>query len=151
MLKSALLHPDLLRALACAGHGSKLLIADSNYPFNSNKNHDATVVYLNLCPGKLLVTEVLQALLEEIPIEAAEVCAPENTGEPLVYNEFRALLPGRELSKKVRGNFHEHARSNDCQLIIPTGDERPYATILLTIGIVPPHVKQSAEREQTLQ
>ena len=144
MLKSALLHPEILRALASAGHGSKLLIADSNYPFNTNKNHDATVVYLNLCPGKLLATEVLEALVEEVPFESAEVCSPEGMSEPAIYNEFRALLPGREFSKKVRGNFNEHARSADCCLIIATGDERPYASILLTIGVVPPHVNKAA-------
>jgi len=141
MLKSALLHPELLRALASAGHGSKVLIADSNYPFNTGKNHDAAVVYLNLCPGKLLVTEILAALAEEIPIEAAEVCSPENGAEPLVYSEFRAILHGKELSKRVRGNFYEHARSADCSLIIASGDERPSASILITIGVVPPHVK----------
>jgi L-fucose mutarotase len=143
MLKSALLHPELLRALASAGHGSKLLIADSNYPFNTNKNHDATVVYLNLCPGKLLVTEVLQALVEEIPIESAELCSPDGSTEPLIYAEFRSLLPGREITKKIRGNFYEHARANECCLIIATGDERPFSSILITIGVVPPHVKQA--------
>jgi L-fucose mutarotase len=144
MLKSALLHPELLRALASAGHGGKVLIADSNYPFNTGKNHDAAVVYLNLCPGKLLATEVLQALADEIPIESAEVCSSDGQPEPSVYSEFRALLPGKEIAKRVRGNFYEHARSQDCCLIIATGDERPYASILLTIGVVPPHVKQAA-------
>lgn len=144
MVKSALLHPELLRSLASMGHGSKLLIADSNYPFNTNKNHDATVVYLNLCPGKLLVTEVLQALAEEIPIESAEVCSPDGMSDPPIYGEFRAMMPGRELTKKVRGNFYEHARSTECCLIIATGDERPFSSILITIGVVPPHVKQVA-------
>jgi L-fucose mutarotase len=139
MLKNALLHPELLRALASAGHGSKLMIADANYPFNTGKHHDAAVVYLNLCPGKLLATEVLKALIEEIPIEAMEVCSPEGTPEPPVYMEFRAMLPGREMTKRVRSNFYEHARSSDCCLIVATGDERPYASILLTIGVVPPH------------
>jgi L-fucose mutarotase len=147
MLKSGLLHPELLRALASAGHGSKLLIADSNYPFNTGKNHDATVVYLNLCPGRLLATEVLQALAEEIPIEAAEVCSSDGMSEPPVFREFRALLPGREITKKIRGNFFEHVRSNECCLIIATGDERPYSSILITIGVVPPHVKQAASTE----
>ena len=144
MLKSALLHPELLRALASAGHGSKLLIADSNYPFNTHKHHDATVVYLNLCPGKLLTTEVLQALVEEIPIESAEVCAPDGMSDPSIFVEYRTLLPGRDIAKKARGNFFEHARSAECCLIIATGDERPGANILLTIGVVPPHVKQAA-------
>ena len=33
MLKTRLLHPEILNALARAGHGSRVLIADGNYPF----------------------------------------------------------------------------------------------------------------------
>ena len=33
MLKSHLLHPEILEALGRAGHSSKILIADGNYPF----------------------------------------------------------------------------------------------------------------------
>lgn len=144
MLKSSLLHPDLLRSLASAGHGSKVLIADSNFPFNTGKHHDATVVYLNLCPGKLLATEVLEALANEIPIEAAEVCAPDSGPEPAIYQEFKALLPGREVGKKARSNFFEHSRSQECCLVIATGDERPCSSILITIGVVPMHVREAA-------
>lgn len=32
MLKTRLLHPQILEALAEAGHGSRILIADSNFP-----------------------------------------------------------------------------------------------------------------------
>lgn len=144
MLKSAVLHPELLSALASAGHGSKVLIADANFPFNTGKHHDAVVVYLNLCPGKLLSTEVLQALADEIPIESAELCATESGGEPPIFNEFRNILPGKELTKRARSNFNDHAKNPECFLVIATGDERPNASILLTIGAVPPHIKQVA-------
>ncbi|HOS03406.1 MAG TPA: RbsD/FucU domain-containing protein, partial [Candidatus Hydrogenedentes bacterium] len=32
MLKQRLIHPEILDALAAAGHGSKILITDGNYP-----------------------------------------------------------------------------------------------------------------------
>ena len=32
MLNYTLVHPPLLRALAAAGHGSQVLLADGNYP-----------------------------------------------------------------------------------------------------------------------
>jgi len=32
MLKYRLLHPELLSVLAQAGHGSRILLADANYP-----------------------------------------------------------------------------------------------------------------------
>ena len=50
MLKTTLLHPDILRSLASAGHGSKVLIADGNYPFTTGSNPSADIVFLN-CRG----------------------------------------------------------------------------------------------------
>lgn len=138
MLKSAILHPELLRALASAGHGSKVLVADSNFPFNTGKNADAQVIYLNLCPGKLSCIEVMKALVDEIPIEGLEVMASES-GEPAIYTEMRNVVPGREMIKRGKSLFFDHARAHDTFLVIATGDENPYASVLLTIGVVPPH------------
>jgi L-fucose mutarotase len=33
MLKTKLLHPEILQALGSSGHGSQILIADGNYPY----------------------------------------------------------------------------------------------------------------------
>ena len=35
MLDLPLIHPDILRVLGRAGHGSQVLIADGNYPFRT--------------------------------------------------------------------------------------------------------------------
>ena len=48
MLKYGLTHPEILSALGSAGHGSKVLIADGNYPFSTGSNPAAAHVYLNL-------------------------------------------------------------------------------------------------------
>jgi L-fucose mutarotase len=73
MLKTQLLHPEILAALGGAGHGSKVLIADGNFPFGTGANPAAKRVYLNLAPGLLTVTDVLRVLVEAMPVEAAEV------------------------------------------------------------------------------
>ncbi len=137
MLKTKLLHPQILAALGGAGHGSKVLIADGNYPFGTGSNPIAQRVYLNLAPGLLTVTAVLQVLAETIPIEAAEVMQPP-TGEPPIFAEFRTLLPSIELKKLGRFEFYDTARERDTALVIATGEQRIYANILLTIGVVMP-------------
>ena len=38
MLKTNLLHPEILSALGSNGHGSMLLIADGNFPFSTAVN-----------------------------------------------------------------------------------------------------------------
>jgi L-fucose mutarotase len=137
MLKTKLLHPEILAALGGAGHGSKVLIADGNFPFGTGANPAAKRVYLNLVPGLLSVTDVLQVLIEAMPVEAAEVMQPP-TGEPPIFAEFRALLPGIELKKLGRFEFYDAARERDTALVIATGEQRIYANILLTIGVVMP-------------
>ena len=138
MLRYKLLHPGILAALGGAGHGSQVLIADGNYPFDTRSNPEARRVYLNLAPGLLTATDVLAVLVDAIPIETAHVMVPDTDEEPPIFGEFRALLPGLELYVLRRFEFYNAARSPDLALVIATGERRIYANILLTIGVVSP-------------
>ena len=66
MLKTRLLHPEILQALGEAGHGAQVLIADGNYPLLTRSSAAAHRVYLNLAPGQLTVTDVLRVLVDAI-------------------------------------------------------------------------------------
>ncbi|MBC8063337.1 MAG: RbsD or FucU transport [Chlorobia bacterium] len=137
MLMGPLLHPDILRALASAGHGSKVLIADSNYPFATHAGPNAELVFLNLSPGKVNVTETLAVVAQTVPIESAEVMLPSDGNEPAIYGEFRAILGASiSLETRSREEFYEIARSEDLCLVIATGEHRIYACIILTIGVL---------------
>src|SRR3954467_10033625 len=68
VLKTTLLHPGILGALATSGHGSQVLITDGNFPHQTAPYPGAVRVYLNLSPGRLTVSEVLEALIQAIPI-----------------------------------------------------------------------------------
>lgn len=138
MLKSKLVHPQILSTLGKSGHGSEILIADGNFPFNTGANLDAERVYLNLAPGLLTVTQVLEVLLMAIPVEAAYVMIPPDAAEPAIFGEFRALLPNHELQKLGRFEFYDRSRLPNVALVIATGEQRIYANILLTIGVVLP-------------
>ena len=69
MLNLGLTHPPLIGALAAAGHGSQILLADGNYPHSTGANPSATRIYLNLAPGMLGVDDVLKVLADVVPIE----------------------------------------------------------------------------------
>ena len=139
MLKTQLLHPEILAALGGAGHGSKVLIADGNFPFGTGANPSAKRVYLNLAPGLLTVTDVLRVLVEAIPVEAAEVMQPASGDEPSIFADFRSILPqGVDLKHLGRFEFYDVARERDTALVIATGEQRIYANILLTVGVVMP-------------
>lgn len=139
MLRGTLTHPEILSSLAKAGHGSRVLIADGNYPFSTGANPAADRVYLNLTPGIPLATDVLKVLATAIPIEAAHVMVPPEGPEPPIFAEFRELLDeGMELQPLGRFEFYDAARCQDVALVIATGEQRVYSNILLTIGVVPP-------------
>lgn len=88
MLKQQLLHPDILRTLGSAGHGSRVLIADGS--------------------------------------------------EPDIFAEFRQYLLNLELQLLDRFAFYDAAKTSDTALVSPTAEQRIYANLLLTIGVVSP-------------
>ncbi len=148
MLKSTLLQPDILAALGRAGHGSKVLIADGNYPFATTLGPNAELVCLNLSPGIVSVTEVLAALVTAVPIEQAAVMQYLTEGpyaldaDPPIWAEFGTILRrvgfAEPLVPSERFAFYEAACSPEVCLTIATADQRIYANVLLTVGVVMP-------------
>ena len=135
MLKHSLIHPTILEAIGAAGHGSRILIADGNYPASTKCGDNSELVYLNLTPGLPAVTDVLETLLTAIPVEAALVMVPDSGPEPTVFAEFREKLADVELSPSNRFEFYAEASGSDTCLTIVTGEQRIYANLLLTIGV----------------
>jgi len=145
MLKSQLIHPGILNALAEAGHGSQVLIADGNYPASTKLGDNAELISLNLAPGTVSCTEVLHALATVVPIEAAAVMQTLKEGpyamadDPPIWAEFRSILKGAgfdgELTQIERFAFYDAAAADDVALTIQTGEQRIYANLLLTLGV----------------
>lgn len=136
MIKGKLIHPEILGILGQAGHGSKVLIADGNYPFSTGSLTTTPIVFLNLSPGLCTVTQVLDALLDAIEVEAADVMVPEDGSRPPIFAEFEKLLPKEiNLTDRERFEFYDFVKSSDTALVVATGEQRIYANLLLTIGV----------------
>jgi L-fucose mutarotase len=133
MLKTACIHPEIMRVLSRCGHGDKILIADGNYPLES-KSGDAAKVYLGLTSGSPEVTEVLKVLAQVVNFEKAEVMVPDGE-QPPIFDEFRNILGGMELSGLERFQFYEACCQPNVRLAISTGEKRTFANILLTINV----------------
>jgi L-fucose mutarotase len=140
MLKTRLLHPEILSALGSAGHGSKILIADGNYPFATRAHPNARRVYLNLAPGLVSVTDVLRVLVDAIPIEAAYVMLTDSGAAPPIHAEFRAILPAELILQllKLQAFYDCVLLDADTALVIATGEQRIFANLILTVGVVSP-------------
>lgn len=137
MLKTKLLHPQILSVLASSGHGSRILIADGNYPFTTGVPETAQKVFLNFTPGMVSVTEVLKVIKNAIQIESYLVMLPPDETPQKIHEEFHDILgesiPGFKV-KKV--DFYKEALSPNTCMVIATGEIRRFANILITTGVV---------------
>ena len=139
MLKTKLAHPEILFALGKAGHGSKILLADGDYPVSTTKGINSTIVHLNICPGLVGCIELLEVLLPIVLVEKAEVMdVPSGQKAPDIWGEYKSLLSRNKhpdtLTKIERFAFYEEVAKDSTALIIQTGELREYANLLLTIG-----------------
>ncbi|WP_166852860.1 RbsD/FucU family protein [Isoptericola sp. BMS4] len=147
MLRYELLHPGLVGALAAAGHGSRILLADANYPHSTGAGRGVERVHLNLRPGLLTVDQVLEVLLDAVPVESAAVMVPGGVdGDVVAAGEeipahagYRRML-GSDVAwtELDRFAFYDAARSDDVAVLVATGDQRVYANLLLTLGVRTP-------------
>ena len=145
MLKHRLIHPKINEVLGKAGHHSKVLVADGNYPASSTLGPRAELVSLNLSPGVVTCTQVLEALLSAIPVERANTMMYETTGpyalseDPPVWAEYRRVMKAAGLKLDLepieKWDFYKAVSTPDHVLTIQTADQQRFANLLLTIGV----------------
>ena len=145
MLNYGLTHPKILEVLGRAGHHAKVLIADGNYPASSTLGPNAEQVSLNLAPGVVTCTQVLEALVTAMPIEAAHTMDYEKTGpyalqaDPPVWDQYRAVFKKAKLGLKLqpveKWEFYKQVATPDHVLTIQTADQQRFANLLLVIGV----------------
>lgn len=137
MLKSKLQHPGILKAIAGAGHGAQILITDGHYPASTKVKNGVEKIYLNITPGLVSVTDLLQVLADTIDIEAVTVMAPPADPMPEIFADFQKIIPEHaEFNKVDRFGFYDLCVENeDLCLVLVSADTRQYANILLTIGV----------------
>ena len=146
MLNTPLVHPDILRVLATAGHHSKVLIADGNYPATNKRGPRAELISLQLSPGVPTVAQVFAAIVSTVRIDEVHTMgidrddpyAAATPGDPPVWADYRRILSQAgspcELMPIVKWDFYEAVASAYHVLTIQTAETQPWANLLLTLG-----------------
>ena len=135
MIKTEIIHPDLLQALAQCGHKANILIADANYSFLTNSSPRARIIYLNFSPGLISSVAILQKMLGYINIEKAVLMSCPDDFDNTIAREYRTLLAESTAVEYVtREAFYALAKSSDTLLVVASGETRRFANILLTVG-----------------
>ena len=136
MLKTAVIHPTILEALARSGHFAQVVIADGNLPVGAMTGANSTTVHLNFRPGLLDALTVLEGILEVCPIQGAIVMEKPEEGDAEIHKSYQKLLGDITWNTMERWTFYDQIREPTTTLIIQTGEQRRFANIILTVGVV---------------
>jgi L-fucose mutarotase len=147
VLKTSVMHPEILAGLAASGHGGKIFISDGNYPHNTHANPRAKIVWANFTAGVLDAVTVLRLIVDLVPIEKVEVMVPQRTGEsamtgnPPIWKDFRKVLKDHsdfrgELTELEKYDFMNIAKGENVCLVIATAEKQIYADVMVTIGVI---------------
>ena len=139
MLKNVpkIVSPQLLKILCEMGHGDEIVIADGNFPSETNGKR---VVRADGLGG----VEMLSAILDLIPLDTY---APENfmlmettQGDPTpeIWTEYLDVAHSKDDNVRTKRleRFEFYDRAKNAYAVIATGEERIYANIILKKGVI---------------
>ncbi len=144
MLKgiSHVVSPELMMVLMKMGHGDELVIADGNFPADSNAQrivrcdgHSATVMLDEIVRLMPLDTYV------DYPAAVMQHLDPA-APEPPIWSQFRELMKrheGREIAVQQVERFEFYERAKRAYAIVATSETALYANLILSKGVVLEH------------
>ena len=139
MLKNVpkIISPELLKILCEMGHGDEIVIADANFPAETNGKR---VVRADGLKGP----ELLDAILELIPLDTyakENMLLMETTnGDPTpeIWAVYKEKANNKD--KNVRLGFLErnefYNRSRNAFAVVASGEEAIYAYIIIKKGVI---------------
>jgi L-fucose mutarotase len=133
-----LLTPDLLHALASAGHGDVVAIVDANFPAARVARRLVDVLGADS-------PRVLEAVFSLLPIDDFEpdpIRVMQVVGDPAAVPDparaFTAIVARFGLAAPTALERHAfYTAAADAFVVIRTGERRFYGNILLTKGVIP--------------
>ncbi|WP_291960507.1 RbsD/FucU family protein [Maribacter sp.] len=136
MLKTPVIHPQIMEALGRSGHFAQVVIADGNLPVGAMTGPNSTTVHLNFRPGLLDALTVLEGILEVCPVQGAIVMEKPAEANAEIHDAYKKLLEDVTWEEMERWAFYDKIRDQNTTLIIQTGEQRRFANLILTVGVV---------------
>lgn len=130
MRTSGVIHPQLIELVAAAGHGDRIVLADSGLRVPSG----ARRVDVGLTCGVPTMAQVLHALRADLVIEAAEVATEFAEWSPETHAAVVAELGFEPVATRAHvdlmADMAEHAYA-----YVKTGDAAAYSSVVVTCGV----------------
>lgn len=136
-----LLTPDALHALASMGHGDEVALVDANFPAARVAAQGGARW---ICVPGATTPALLQAVLQLLPLDDF---GPERAWSMQVVGDPAAVpMPVAEMHHLLEAagepqavpleRFAFYERCHQAFVLLQTGDNRPYANLLLRKGVV---------------
>ncbi|MGL4874356.1 MAG: D-ribose pyranase [Clostridium sp.] len=130
MRKTKLLNSEISTVISKMGHTDGIAIGDCGLPIPDNVKRIDLALIKNL-PTFL---ETLDAILLELEVE--EIILATETKE--ISDDLYKEIEKRFENIKIKLVSHEELKSNlkECKAVVRTGEQTPYANIILKSGVV---------------
>ena len=102
MLKTPVIHPTIMEALARSGHFAQVVIADGNLPVGAMTGPNSTTVHLNFRPGLLDAHTVLKGILEQAEKEGKIYVKRECRMSCITYSASTLVFSPNELMSMLK-------------------------------------------------
>ncbi|GAB6087620.1 D-ribose pyranase [Alkaliphilus crotonatoxidans] len=138
MKRGALLNSEISYEISKMGHTDGITIADCGLPIPSGVKRIDLALSKNL-PGFI---DTLEVILTELKIEEVIIAKEMKENSPALYDRVMEILKDQEaqemgpikLIEVEHGEFK--ALTTDTRAVIRTGEQTPYANIILKSGVV---------------
>ena len=135
MKKNGILNSEISRVLSYMGHTDKLCIGDCGLPIPEGTER----IDLALKFGVPSFMETLQEVAQDMKIEKIILAEEIKEKNPTLYDEILDFFAGEETGD-IEVEFVSHAAFKeltwDCEAVIRTGENTPYANIILQSACV---------------
>lgn len=130
MKKSYLLNSEISYEIAKMGHTDSLALGDSGLPIPEGTKRIDLAVSKNL-PGFI---DTLKAVLSELEVQEVILAKEIEKVSPEMFKEIKELVGNTKISFVTHENLKKELIN--CKAVIRTGEQTPYANIILKSGVV---------------
>lgn len=130
MKKTGLLNSQISSVISRMGHTDEIAIGDCGLPIPSGVER----IDLALTKNIPAFIDTLKAVLLELEVQEIKIAEETKTQSPVLYKEIIDLLG----NVKISFISHEELKLElkECKAVIRTGEQTPYANIILQSGVV---------------
>lgn len=130
MKKTGLLNSGISKVISMMGHTDEIAIGDCGLPIPDEVER----IDLALTKGIPTFIDTLKGVLLELEVQEVIIAEETKIQSPMLYKEIIDLLG----DVKVSFVSHEELKIelNKCKAVIRTGEQTPFANIILQSGVV---------------